>query len=229
MPIEYLLRKLGSSFRFGIMLWGRLTFWSSFNSVEVHGEVDVSEDKSILYISNHLSYLDIPVLFGWVDNRATFIARKSLSKIPFFGTWLKVIECEFLERRPSRKELGTMKRIKNKLKKGYRYFVFPEGTRSKDGKLQRFKRSTRRLIEIENLEIVPIFIKGTNEILPPTEFIFGSAKVEIFIGEKIQASEYDSNEVLDIIHDWMEEIQKKGKLIQINNHYNKPETASSLA
>lgn len=209
MPLEYIFRNISN--RYGVKVWGRLTFWASFNRLKIHGSENLppKDEKNVLYVSNHLSYMDIPVLLGWVDHKASFVARKSLLKIPIFGTWLKVLGSEFLERKASRKELKTVNRIGQKLNQGHRFYIFPEGTRSRNGKLQNFKRTTRRFFEIENLKIIPIFIVGTSKVLPPGKILFGKKTVIVYIGREILADSADGAGLLNGMHQWMQELESK--------------------
>ncbi|SKC85446.1 lysophospholipid acyltransferase family protein [Maledivibacter halophilus] len=165
--------------------WGRDLIEKSGSKVKVIGEENVPKDRPVLFVSNHQSYLDIPILLGYIDKPKAFIAKKELSNIPLFSTWMKSLQCVFIDRSDIRQSLRAIKKGIELLKKGYSFVIFPEGTRSKDGNLMEFKPGSLKMAIKAKVPIVPVTIKGANKIMPRGKIVIIPTDVEIIISKPI--------------------------------------------
>jgi 1-acyl-sn-glycerol-3-phosphate acyltransferase len=134
--------------------------------IEVVGESNLDKDKKYLFVSNHGSYFDIPILLDSIPFNFSIIYKESLEKTPIFGKSLKYSPFLAIDRESPRKSLKTIIQTKEIIKKGFSILIFPEGTRTKTGKIGDFKLGALKIAEINDLEIVPVSIKGSFEILP---------------------------------------------------------------
>jgi 1-acyl-sn-glycerol-3-phosphate acyltransferase len=151
--------------------WGRLTMMPFFNT-ELEGEDHLINLGPSVYVSNHQSWLDIYVLF-WIDAlKLKVVAKKEIMMIPVIGWLMSVIGHIPFDRRTGGKalllECGKM------LDNGADVFFFPEGTRSKDGQLQRFKPGAFILAKNHQVPIVPITILNTGEMMPRGREFWGT-------------------------------------------------------
>ncbi len=190
--------------------WARLTIVAFQSKVLLVGQENIptSEEKKVLYLSNHASLLDIPVLWGWIDQSTAFIAKKDLLFVPVVGIWMKILGCVFLSRKPSRQELKKFQTVRARLEEGDRFFLFPEGTRSRTGKLGKF-RSVKKMMDIEGLKVVPIYVTGTYEIVNPRAFSLKPGIIEIKVGPAATISDGNARAVLEDIHSWMQDEQRR--------------------
>lgn len=136
---------------------------------------EVRDIHSSVIVCNHLSYLD-PILLISLSPRQRTIIKSTFLKVPFFGWILK--SSGYVPSAPS-EMLGAamiknLESIKEYLAKGGNLFVFPEGTRSRDGKLNPFNKGVFSIARYCNAPIALIAIKGTNKLFRPGSFLFNT-------------------------------------------------------
>lgn len=165
--------------------WGRDLVNASGSKVNVIGEENVPKDQAVLFVSNHQSNLDIPILLGFIDKPKAFIAKVELNKFPIFSTWMRYAKCIFINRGHPRDALKAINEGAKLLKEGYSFVLFPEGTRSKDGSLGRFKPGSLKMATKSGVPVVPVTIRGANEIMPTNKMVIRPAKVEVIISKPI--------------------------------------------
>lgn len=165
--------------------WGKGLMELSGSKITVIGEENIPKDKAVLFVSNHQSNLDIPILLGFINRPKAFIAKVELGKFPVFSTWMEYMNCVFIDRNNVRQSLRAIKDGIKLLKEGYSFVIFPEGTRSKDGTLGEFKPGSLKLATKSGAPIVPVTIKGANKIMPSGKLVIRPADVEVIISEPI--------------------------------------------
>ena len=154
--------------------------------VKVIGAENVPLDRSVLFVSNHQGNFDIPILLGCIDKPKAFIAKVEMLKLPIIRTWMKQMNCVFLDRDDLRQSLRVMNEATEYLKNGYSMVIFPEGTRSKGKTMGEFKAGSLRIAIKANVPIVPVAIKGSFKLMEQNGFIIKPAEVEILISEPIE-------------------------------------------
>lgn len=170
-------------------------------SVTVTGEENIPKDRNVLFVGNHQSNFDIPILLRYIDGSKGFIAKQELEKMPIIHRWMKVINCVFLDRDNVRKSaIAINQGIKN-LKAGMSMVVFPEGTRSKDGKPLEFKQGALKLATKSGVPVVPVTIKGSVDIMSSGSLRIKPAQVEIIISPVIEPADYPEKETKRITED----------------------------
>lgn len=122
----------------------------------------VDWNRPVFVVGNHQSYFDIPIVFLSLGRTIGFFAKKELTYIPFLNFWMKALHCIFVDRQNSKTGKIIKERIENS-KETVHVFVFPEGTRSKDGTVKPFKSGAFRLASDLNATILPIYIEGSRE------------------------------------------------------------------
>lgn len=157
-------QKLGSYF--GGVIWSRLNAYLVPISVEVKGRENISKNTSYIIIANHQSYFDIFLVYGWLGIDIKWVMKKELAKIPGIGFGSRKVGHIFIDRSHKRIALESLSQAKRKLVNGTSVVIFPEGTRSRDGKPGAFKRGAFKLAKELDLPILPITINGTKSILP---------------------------------------------------------------
>lgn len=157
--------------------------------IEVTG-LDNIPDEPCLYVANHNSYVDILVSEVVIPTGAGFVSKDSLQKIPGLSSWMYLIHCLFLNRTDVREGLKMIISGADYLKEGYSMFIFPEGTRSKDGHIGEFKGGSLKMAQKADAPIVPVAISGTSNIFEKNEgFRVMPGNVRISFGTPFKFSE----------------------------------------
>lgn len=135
--------------------------------VEVCGLEQLDPIRPYVFMANHLSFLDGPALFYVIPQKVRVILKKSVFKIPVVGPGMKFVGFVPVDRKRAAGGKRSIERAIRMMKeRGYSFLIFPEGTRSRDGRLQPFKRGGFFLAIGSGAPVVPITIKGTYELMP---------------------------------------------------------------
>ena len=144
--------------------WSWLILATTGVSVEVRGLDQLVSGKTYIFVSNHQSIYDIPVVFSSLPYQLRIIAKESLGNFPFLGWHLRRSGHLLVDRRnPDR--AGILKRWRALVGQGLSLIIFPEGTRSEDGKVGIFKAGSFLLAIEAQLPIVPLSIDGTRYVM----------------------------------------------------------------
>lgn len=169
--------------------WARKLVKLSGTTVTVQGMEHIKQDKPLLIVANHQSNFDIPILLGYVDMPKGFIAKVELETFPVVNRWMRLMQCVFMDRNDMRQSAKSiMQGIKN-LKKGYTMVVFPEGTRSEDGSLLEFKPGALKLATKSGVNVLPITISGSKDIMTKGSKRIKPAQVTLTISEPIEITD----------------------------------------
>jgi 1-acyl-sn-glycerol-3-phosphate acyltransferase len=180
--------------------WAQKAITANGSIIKVKGIENVPSSGGVLFVSNHQSNFDIPIFIGFVPRDKGFIAKIELLKVPVFRKWMKNLGCLFIDRRDARQSLTAISQAAEKLKEGHSLVIFPEGTRSSDGKLGRFKPGSLKLGIKANVPIVPVTINGSKNIMPKGTSLIRSAEVEVIISPPLildELAEKDPNSVTE--------------------------------
>ncbi|WP_072032182.1 lysophospholipid acyltransferase family protein [Crocinitomix catalasitica] len=169
------------------------------SKTKVTGLENIEKGKHYILFSNHLSYLDIPALFKVIPLNLHFIAKKELRKSPFIGWYMRATGMIFIDRSNSIEASKSLTEAVQLIKEGKTVLIFPEGTVSANGEVQRFKKGGFNIAMESGIEILPVSIKGTNSIWPTTSNTkFKKGTVRINIGKPISMDGRDYNELNEI-------------------------------
>lgn len=142
-----------------------------------------------VFVSNHLSNFDIPVVFLTTQHKIRFLAKKELYKIPIFAQAMDALGMIKIDRQEGAGIRETINAGVEKARdRGLSLIVFPEGTRSVDGAIQVFKSGAFRIGIDTGMPIVPISIHGTWEIWPPGVRFFRRGKIHVIVHEPIETA-----------------------------------------
>ncbi len=175
--------------------WGKALLFVSGIKVEVRGLSNIDFNESYIYMPNHQSLYDIPVLLGRLPIQFRWLAKAELFKIPVFGRAMKGAGYISIDRKNRNSAIGSLNKAANSMKsKGVSVVIFPEGTRSPDGKISSFKKGGFYLAVDAEVPIVPVIIKGTKEIVPKKSFLIKPGKVILEILEPVKTDGYNSRD-----------------------------------
>ncbi len=142
-------------------MWGRGLLWFSGVRVRVKFEVDLKDEGPYVFMSNHQSLFDIPVLITSVPGQGRFLAKRSLFRIPIFGWAMQAAGFIAIDRDNRGSARDSFADAVARLRSGASALVFPEGTRSPDGELLPLQRGGFLLAIKSGLPIVPVGIRGS--------------------------------------------------------------------
>ncbi|KAG5032458.1 hypothetical protein AAZX31_06G206500 [Glycine max] len=172
-------------------VWAALTV-APFYKIEFEGLENLPPpDTPAVYVSNHQSFLDIYTLLT-LGRSFKFISKTGIFLFPIIGWAMFLLGVIPLKRMDSRSQLDCLKRCMDLIKKGASVFFFPEGTRSKDGKLGTFKKGAFSVAAKTNAPVVPISLIGTGQIMPAgKEGIVNLGSVKVVIHKPIVGKDPD--------------------------------------
>lgn len=162
--------------------WGRAILWTSGVKIVREGTLP-GEHESVIFVANHSSIYDTPILFTAVPRQLRLMAKATLGYVPFIG-WHLARSGHVLVNRTN-PGVSIFKRMQRMAKQGASLFVFPEGSRTSDGQLKRFKGGMF-LLAIENkLPIVPLTIRGSRIVMPKGRLRVEPATVNVKVHDRI--------------------------------------------
>ena len=170
--------------------WANGILWMSRVRVTVIGSENLQPGRSYIYMANHQSNADIPVLLGRLPVQFRWLAKAELFKIPIFGRAMRKVGYISIDRSNRKSAFGSLEQAARTIRNGTSVMIFPEGTRSRDGSLLPFKKGGFVLAVDAGVPIVPVIIKGTGDIIPKGKIMVRSAPVTMEILEPVETADY---------------------------------------
>lgn len=169
----------------------------------VEGLENIPEDEAVLFVGNHTSLYDIIVTYPLMKSPTGYIAKKEIKNIPFLSWWMYFVNCIFLDRKNPREGLKSVLRAADLIKSGISIFLFPEGTRSKNGKLHEFKDGGMKIATKSQAPVVPVGIVGTSNLFERQFPRIKPSKVKVIFGKPIYTkgmSRAEQKNLSNIVH-----------------------------
>ncbi len=190
-------------------VWAPFILWVLRVDLEVKGVENIKSDMNYIFISNHTSYLDIPLLMVAIPRTFYFIAKRELIRVPFFGWMMWLLGMIFIDRKNATRSVKSMKLAAVKLKKGKNVLVFPEGTFDDHGQFLPFKKGTFHIAVKAKMPLLPLAISGANKVWPGhTALNLRKGKVTVNFGEVLVNEEEDDVKAIKALRDRGEEAVK---------------------
>jgi len=188
-------------------------FCKLFFRMHVYGSENIPEEGAFVLVSNHQSYLD-PVFCGVpLERTLYFLARSSLWKNRFFGRLISSVNT--IPVNLGKTDLSAMKKVIGKLKEGWGVCLFPEGTRTRDGKITPFKPGFSLLCRRGGAAVVPVMIDGAFECWPRHKKIFSPGPIELYYGKAITAEQVKNmsdRELADVLTATLRRMQTESRI-----------------
>lgn len=196
-PAAILTLLLGFVDPHGKTVYGLGRFWTWMIlkiggiSLKVEGLKQLDPRTAYVFVVNHQSNVDIPVLIqSLVGFQLRWIAKKELLWVPFFGWAMWASKHIIVDRRDRLNAVRSLQEAKARLEAGISIVIFPEGTRSRNGKLLPFKKGGFLLAIQTNTSIVPVTINGSGATLPVGSWRLIPGRIEVRIGEPLSVKGY---------------------------------------
>lgn len=189
------------------VVWGKVWCWFSLVKVSVSGRENIDKNTSYVFVSNHQGAYDIFSIYGYLGHTFRWMMKKSLEKIPFVGFACRRSGQIFVDNSSPVAVRQTMAEARERLKGGMSLVVFPEGTRSRNGKMLKFKKGAYQLATQFGLPIVPITIDGAYDVLPKDAKLPRWGHIKITIHKPVPVAEegVDVQTLMDATYDTIHE------------------------
>jgi 1-acyl-sn-glycerol-3-phosphate acyltransferase len=165
--------------------WSRILLIICGLRLSTEGTERLSPGQTYIYVSNHASLLDIPIIVTGIPDQIRIVYKKELEKIPLFGWGLKWGSYIGIDRGKSADAKKSLDEAIRKIRKGASVLLYAEGTRTLDGKLQPFKRGAFNLAVSAGIPVVPLTINGTFAIMPKGSLAIHPRPVRLTFEEPI--------------------------------------------
>jgi 1-acyl-sn-glycerol-3-phosphate acyltransferase len=172
--------------------WGGVVLRVALSPVRVVGAENFQRGRAAVYVSNHLSYMDTPVVLNKLPFQFRILARHDLFKIPFIGWYLQRSGQIPVDSSSLRSTLASLNRGVKALQAGMPLVIFPEGGRSVDGHLQDFLSGPAYMAIRAQVPIVPMALIGTYEVMPMHTYHLTPRPLLLVVGAPISTAEYTS-------------------------------------
>lgn len=166
-------------------VWCRMIALTVGARIRVHGLEHIAPGTSYVFLSTHQSYMDIPAMLGYLPAQLRIAAKKVLFSIPFMGWHLRRAGHIPIDRSSTQNAVASMRQAARYIHGGICAFIFPEGTRSRDGALQPFKKGGFKLAIQAGVPIIPITIIGSRQVLPRDSIIFRPGLIDMYVDAPI--------------------------------------------
>ena len=192
---------LGTRGEFGhscARIWAWLILATTGVNVRLVSHDRLTAGTSYVFTSNHQSIYDIPIIFWNLPFQLRIIAKQSLGAFPILGWHLRRTGHVLVDR--GRPGMGVFQRITDILQQGQSLIVFPEGTRSADGRVGRFKKAVFTLAIDAGLPVVPVSVTGSRHVMPRGRLMTCPGSVRVVVHEPIETaslSRHDAQSLAD--------------------------------
>jgi 1-acyl-sn-glycerol-3-phosphate acyltransferase len=179
--------------------WARGILFVSRVKVTVNGLANINPSQSYVYMSNHQSNFDIPVLLAYLPVQFRWLAKAELFKIPIFGRAMRGAGYVKIDRFNQESAFESINEAARKMKNGVSVMIFPEGTRSRDGRIRSFKKGGFIMAVDSGVPIVPIILQGTYSLMDKSSLKINTGKVALNIETPIATTDYTRDNKDDLI------------------------------
>lgn len=174
--------------------WTNSILFSAGVKLKIEGLQKIDKTKSYIFIGNHQSHFDVLSVFSAIPLTARFMTKKELFKIPVFGWSLYASGTIRIDRSNRDRAIESINNALDRIRKGLSLVVFPEGTRSEDGKIHAFKKGGFVLAIKGEIPIIPVSVSGSRFILRKHSYRIHPGEIKIVISDPINTKGYSYQE-----------------------------------
>ena len=212
--IGSLFERKGKLMSFIAINWSKTILKVGKIKFNINGLKNIDLRENYFFVPNHESALDIPLVFASIPMHVVSVAKIELSRIPFCGWSMIAGGHFFVDRSNHKKAIRSIEKARISMNKNPRsVFLFPEGTRSPNGKVGRFKKGGLKLAIDLGVSIVPVGIVGTSQFQSNLKKGRNIGNIELNIGKPIQTKKIKEKELLSFV----QELRKKVILLKVKD------------
>ncbi|MEO1367918.1 MAG: lysophospholipid acyltransferase family protein [Acidobacteriota bacterium] len=171
----------------GLLVFGPYPF-----EVTAEGETDWT--RTYFIVSNHQSFLDIPLLFRALPVNLHFVVKSELQKVPFLAWYINAMGMVFVDRRDREAARSSVERTARAALSGKSILLFPEGTRSKDGEVGQFKSGMMAAAIAGSVPVLPVAVEGPGEAMPSGWPRLRPKRLRVAIGQPIETVDFGEDD-----------------------------------
>ena len=178
-------------------VWSQILIKSGGATLEVFGRENIDPLRPTIYVSNHQSTLDAPVLFnGLWPVRFRFVSKHTLKYVPVMGWYMWVAKFVFVDRTNHQDAVRSLDAAGAQIRGGISIIVFPEGTRSDDCRVHPFKKGPFALAMKARVPVVPVAIEGSGLLMPKNSWQITPGPITVSIGQPIAPEHFENDREL---------------------------------
>jgi 1-acyl-sn-glycerol-3-phosphate acyltransferase len=167
--------------------------------VKVSGLEHLDPNQAYILTPNHQSFIEVPLFVTYLDRYPAYLAKKEVFKYPIFGYGIGLLKVVPVDRSNSPAAVESAKQATENIRRGKSYMVYPEGTRSKDGKLLPFKKGAFMMAIDAGVPVVPVTVSGATKIMPKGEFNVFPSTVRIIVHPPLSTTGYSRDNVAELM------------------------------
>ncbi len=195
---NYMYKPIGVVIRIGLWLVGV--------KVEVVGLEHLEANQPYIFTPNHQSFIEVPLFVTFLGRNPGYLAKKEVFKYPIFGTGIRLMKVIPVDRSNSPAAVESARLATKYIREGKSYMVYPEGTRSPDGKMLPFKKGAFIMAIEAGVPVVPVTVSGATRVMPKGEFKVFPATVRVTVHEPIRTTGYAKENVAELMQRTREKI-----------------------
>ncbi len=188
------LDRSGKTYHWCARFWSRFILWIFRIKVHVKGLEHLSPDRHYIYAANHASWFDIPATIVGITDNIRIMFKRELTHVPIWGWALRFGPYIAVDRANPKDALRGLEKAAEQMRNGASVVLFVEGTRTKDGKLQPFRRGAFALAARSGVPIIPVTINHSFKILPKGSLAVRPADIEIILEKPVTTAGTEGRE-----------------------------------
>jgi 1-acyl-sn-glycerol-3-phosphate acyltransferase len=177
--------------------WSKIVCIITLCPVKVVGRENLKKKQSYVFVSNHQGAYDIFLIYGYLGVPIKWVMKQSLRKLPFVGKACEMAGFIFVDNSSPKAAAKTILEAEQRLKNGASIAIFPEGSRSRTGKMDRFKKGAYQMALDLKLPIVPVTLNGSYNVMPRNSYFINPHKMELIIHAPIITKDLVSDSLRD--------------------------------
>nr|XP_061800907.1 uncharacterized protein LOC133592343 [Nerophis lumbriciformis] len=174
--------------------WAPGLLWGGLIRLEVRGLDKVDFSQPAFFVMNHRSQVDIVVAFHALPVNLRFIVKSELRRVPVLGRYIAAMGMIFVDRGHRLRALDSVAVATRLLRRGHSLFAFPEGRRSRDGRILPFKTGVLLPAIAAGVPVVPMALEGADRVLPPDGFAPRPGTLRVAIGEPLATTDLEARD-----------------------------------
>lgn len=196
--------------------WGCVPprYWSKFGcrlalcSIKIINEAELDPEQSYIFIPNHQSYVDIFLMYGYLGQNIKWVQKQTLRKIPFVGKACEVAGHVYVDQSSIKSMKETIAKAEEQLRMGKASItIFPEGARTRTGKMGKFKKGGFIIAKDMNLPVVPITLNGPFDVMRRGSlFLHLGKKLELIVHKPIPTKNLSKENLSELLNQCQETI-----------------------
>jgi len=184
--------------RMASRIWSPALLGGAGARLQIEGLADIDWSRPYVVVANHQSIIDICVLFRAIPTPLRFVLKQELAQVPFVGQYARAMGMVFIRRSQARQATRRLSESTALFEQGHCLCAFPEGTRSRDGRIGPFKGGVFKLAIEAGIPVLPVSVEGSGDVLPSRGFQVRPGRIRLRFGTPIEASEYRPGQRMEL-------------------------------